>query len=576
MELLRRIWAPVARQMGALTPTHKLLVACVVLLLGMTLVLVAQYSGKPSMVELLPGSPASDQDTASAALTEMGIPHENKSGRIYVSPGDKSRAIARLAESGRLPGDKAILFENILNKPSWVNSRQQNEQIYNNALQNELSLRIADFRGVKTARVFLDIPEAQGFGPSLKKPSASAMVTTENGQPLPQASVDAIAGFIAGSKAGLTIDRVRVIDATSGRQRKASGEDEALPATYLEHAARVESLTREKVQDLLAYIPGVVVAVTAQVDVTRSRAEVRTNMPEKQGTVSLRKKETETTTNSTQGGPGAEPGFAANQAADINRGGGAGGTRTENSSLATDYENHVGTRNETILDPRGNPTMVAVSVNVPRGFVASLIRPAADADPAAKPTAPGDTEVQARFDAIKKDIVESLTPHVRAMTAQANSAASADEIKRLVQESIGVTMIPVDAPAPAAPQTAGLFSGLAAGGGLSGLANGGLLDKAVLGVLGVAALGMMAMMVKRAGRREQVPTAEELVGLPPTLDTDADIVGEAGEGDTAMTGIEIDESAMQSKKILEQVNALVSQKPDAAARLVGRWINVDE
>lgn len=574
MELLRRAWTPVGKQLGALTPSHKLLIGCVAVVLVMALALVAQYTGKPAMVELLPGAPPSEQDLAAASLQELGIPHENKGGRIFVTPGDKSRAIARLAESGRLPSDKAILFENILNKPSWINSRQQNEQLYNNALQNELSLRIRDFRGVKTASVYLDIPEPHGFGPSLKKPSASATVSTDNGQPLPQATVDAIANFIAGSKAGLTIDRVRIIDATSGRQRKASSEDEALPTTYLEHAARVEAQTRDKVQELLAYIPGVVVAVTAQVDVTRSRAEVRTNMPEKQGTISLRRKETETATNSTSGGASAEPGFAANQAADINRGGGVG-TRTENTSATTEYENHVGTRNETILDPRGHPTMVAVSINVPRGFVAGLLKPAAGAD--AKAAAPADAEIDARFAGIRKDIVESLTPHVRAMTASANAGATPEEVKRLVHESIGVTMIPVDVPAFGGVQTAGLLGGLASGGaGLSGVLGGGLFDKALLGVLGVIALGMMAMMVKRAGKREVMPTAEELVGLPPTLDADADVVGEAGEGDTAMTGIEIGEGEAQAQKVLHQVNELVAQKPDAAAKLVGRWINVEE
>jgi flagellar biosynthesis/type III secretory pathway M-ring protein FliF/YscJ len=87
---------------------------------------------------------------------------------------------------------------------------------------------------------------------------------------------------------------------------------------------------------------------------------------------------------------------------------------------------------------------------------------------------------------------------------------------------------------------------------------------------------MMLMMVKKASKREEEPTAEELVGLPPALEGDADIVGEADEGETAMAGIEMDDSEMQSQKVLEQVGEVVQAKPAEVAKLVARWINVEE
>jgi flagellar biosynthesis/type III secretory pathway M-ring protein FliF/YscJ len=97
-----------------------------------------------------------------------------------------------------------------------------------------------------------------------------------------------------------------------------------------------------------------------------------------------------------------------------------------------------------------------------------------------------------------------------------------------------------------------------------------------LGALSIVAMGMMIMMVRKAGSRGDQPTAEELVGLPPALETEADVVGEAEEGDTAMTGIEVDEAEMQSQKVLEQVAEVVEQNPGQAAKLVARWINIDE
>lgn len=591
MEVIRRTFSGIRRNLGGLTATHKLLIGSIVIVLLMTLFVVSQYSGRTAVEELLPNAAATDVDAAEAHLATIGINTERRANKLMVGTADKRRAIASLAQARVLPNDKALLFETILKNPSWTNSRQQNEQLYNGALQNELAAQISEFRGVRAAKVLLDIPEMAGFGTQVRKPSASVAVTTTNGAPMDQGTVDAIAQFVAGSKAGLTIERVSIIDAANGRQRRATTDENSLPATYLEHAQRVEMLTREKVQDLLSYIPGVIVAVTAQVDVTRSKAEVRTNMPEKQGTLSLRRKETETTSASQQATRGAEAGFGANQTADINNGSSAAGNKTDTNATTTEYENHVGTRTETILDPKGYSTMVAVSVNVPRGFVASLAKPAApasDADAAAAnkdvKSVATEEEVAAKFILVKKDIIDSLTPHVRAMVAQANSAISAEELKQLIADSIDVAMIPIDLPA-AVLGSGGVLGSLGAvmgagpsmggGGGLLSLGS-GLIDKAVLGVLGIAALGMMMMMVKKAGKRTEMPTAEELVGLPPTLETEGDVVGEAEEGDVAMTGIEVDDAQMQSRKVLEQVSKLVQENTEASAKLLNRWITLEE
>jgi flagellar biosynthesis/type III secretory pathway M-ring protein FliF/YscJ len=559
----------IRRQLGQLTSAHKLLIGCVVVILAMTLFLVGQYTGKPALVEVLPGAPANDQEHAAAFLSDIGIIVDSRGGKMLVAASDANRARSRLAEAGKLPNDKALLFENILRNPSWTNSRQQNEQLYNSALQNELAMRIAEFKGIKTAKVFIDTPEPLGLGGAVRKPSASATVTTGDGRTLPQATVDAIAHFIAGSKSGLTIDRVRVIDASSGRQRKATNEDEILPTTYLEHATRVEAQTREKVLELLSYIPGVVVAVTAHVDVSRSTAQVRTHMPEKQGTVTLRKRETENTQSLSESSRAAEPGFGANQTADINFAGGAG-TRSETSEVSTDFENHIGSKTETIVDPRGHATMVAVSVNIPKGFVAELAR--RDGAPDAQP---GEQEITNKFADIRRDVVESLAPHVRAMIAQANSSLTVEDARRMIQEAISVSMIPVDVVmSGATPQQAGMMGGLASL--TSDGTVGGMVETGMLVLLAAVSLGMMLMMVKRAGRRDNMPSAEELVGLPPSLETDSDVVGEADEGETAMAGIEVNEDQAQAQKMLQQLGDMVSQKPDLAAKLVNRWINVEE
>ncbi len=66
------------------------------------------------------------------------------------------------------------------------------------------------------------------------------------------------------------------------------------------------------------------------------------------------------------------------------------------------------------------------------------------------------------------------------------------------------------------------------------------------------------------------------MGLPPQLDAADAVIGEADEGDTPMAGIEVDEDQVQAQKMLEQVEELVQQSPETAARLLNRWIDSND
>jgi len=574
MDQLRRILTSIGTNLGNLSFERKLLVGAVGVILVLVLFVVAQRTSVPSATELLPGVAPADQQRAAAALDSLGIDYTLKSSRIYVQPADGPRARAALAEAGQLPGDKNLLFENLIASQRWTNSRQLNEQNYLIALQNELSRTISEFKGVRGARVLLDIPERQGIAERVKLPSASVSVTTDDGRAISQPMADAIAAFVSGSRAGLASDNIRIVDST-GRQWRATADENALPTTYLDHAARVEETTRRKVADLLGYIRGVVVAVTAQVDVTRSTAQIETSLPEKQGTVAVMKSRTESVNTSSESQPGSgAPGVEANQTADINRGPAGGGNRKDTSETREEFDVSIGKRKETIIDPKGHPTVVAVSVGVPRSFVAGLMKGEQAAGAGA--TEPTEQDVRTRFDQdVKPAIIATLLPHVRAMTAQANSSVSSDELVKLLQDSISVAMIPADVAPLEGGQSAGLLGSFGGGEGVMGLP-GNLVETGLLGLLGVVALAMMLMMVKKAGKKTEMPSAEELVGLPPALETATDLIGEADEGETAMAGIEVDEGQMQNQKILEQVGEMVTKDPGAAARLLNRWIEVEQ
>jgi hypothetical protein len=145
---------------------------------------------------------------------------------------------------------------------------------------------------------------------------------------------------------------------------------------------------------------------------------------------------------------------------------------------------------------------------------------------------------------------------------------------------VELAMVPTPSGSAPTLTQAGFFgfgaasTGAVAGGRLATAS--GLVETVVLGVLGLMALVLMFTMVRRAGRRTELPTAEELVGVPPALEIAGDLVGEADESDAAMQGIEITEEEVKVQKMRELVGDLINTNPEAAASLVGRWISEDE
>ncbi|KPK76572.1 MAG: hypothetical protein AMJ79_06330 [Phycisphaerae bacterium SM23_30] len=47
---------------------------------------------------------------------------------------------------------------------------------------------------------------------------------------------------------------------------------------------------------------------------------------------------------------------------------------------------------------------------------------------------------------------------------------------------------------------------------------------------------------------------------------------EAEDAGGLLTGVELDEQAVQSQQMLEQIREMVKESPERVARLVGKWI----
>jgi flagellar biosynthesis/type III secretory pathway M-ring protein FliF/YscJ len=587
MEQLRRILGTITSALSRLTVSQRLLVGSVAVILLMTLFLVTQYAGKSQYKVLMPGQSVEVQQQAARILATSQIKYTMSStGELEVAPDEHDRAMAAVAQSGQGPANTELIFDNLVKTQNWFNSKEQNRQIYNLMRNNWLAGVISKFNGVRSAQVHVDAPEQVGFGAPQRAPKASITMFSSSGRAIAQETVDAAARFVSGSVSGLEVDRVEVIDGTLGRPRAVTNEREPAQTSARETARQIEKDWKQKIVNLLPGIDGLAVEVTAVVDAARVKAETSTNLPMGNGSFSTPKSEETTNSSELSSSQGVEPGVRANVGADLAASGASKGPRTQSTTEKVVYDVAIGTRTEHTDDPGGRVKSLAATVALPRAFIAAMIAkdrpaPASSANAGGtgaaaqkEPAPPSESEIQARFASEKASIESLLRPHFKMESAKGE----------VVQGDVVVALMSGDAGGMGSGGGGGSTPGTGGGsGGSPGGAlgtvwamGGGMIDKVVLGALAVVALAMMLMMARKAGRQVELPTPEELVGMPPTLETDSDLVGEADESETAMTGIEVGEDEIKLTKMREQVGELVKSQPDMAARVIHRWVSVEQ
>jgi flagellar biosynthesis/type III secretory pathway M-ring protein FliF/YscJ len=414
---------------------------------------------------------------------------------------------------------------------------------------------ISQMSGIERATVVIDQPESSGLGRSHVASSASVTVLTR-GTELNQNQVDAIAQLVARSHAGLKADNVAVSDARAGRILFCRSNDAMSANKYLDVKTAAEQHAARTLETALNYIPGVRIAVNAQVDTTTVVQRKSTVDDPKVGPTS----ESTQTMTSASAAPAAEPAVRPNTGASLasaTRGGTSSSTEKSESTTVPVF----GQTESQIQDGRGYPLQINASVGIPRSYFVRIAQQEAGGDENAAPDAATvDQLIAAETDRIKAYV----TPLI---DTQAIDGAKAGTVTVSVFQDFGV----------AATLVSNSIEGSVAGGGGGGFVGGtvseGLVKYASLGSLAVIALAMMFMMVRKATVRQEMPTAQELVGIPPALTAaESDLVGEADEASPALEGLEINEESLRRQQMLDQITEMVATTPDEAAGLLRRWI----
>jgi flagellar M-ring protein FliF len=349
-----------------------------------------------------------------AAFAQAGL---NKStivgSQIRIPRGNKELYLAALADGNALPADFYRYFDAAIaaNSP-FENSRSLELRRWN-AKQKELSLIISRMSGIESATVQYDEEAKRGLTQTKQK-TAMVAVQSRSGH-LEEDQVKAIRNVIASAYAGLDRRHITITDLSGATYGGAIGPD-GMPedeSVYAAHKLRYEREFQRKIQQQLAYIPGVIVGVNAELNPEMQNSSTAVKFDPKPVTVATKESSKEATSRAplVSGRPGAVPNGVGNTAVAVQQTA-ASGPESQTTETQSDVQNVPG--HDTTLRQMAPliPKKVTASIDIPASYYVSVWRrnnPATDGkakEPDAAQVATIETETKKRI----QETVRNLLP----------------------------------------------------------------------------------------------------------------------------------------------------------------------
>ena len=222
---------------------------------------------EPAKSVLFSGLDPRDATAVTAKLDSMNEKYEMKGDTILVPTDDVTKLRMTLA-ADNLPS-AGVGYE-IFDKSDTFGTTAFVQNINKlRAIEGELARSVQTIEGVDTVRVHLVIPEHQIFSQNNDNPTASVMLKTRG--VLGRGQVQAIQHLVAAAVAGLTAERVAIVDDKGNLL--AGGDDKngpnALAAGQANETTDFEDRLRARVQSIVESVVGpghVRVQVTADMD----------------------------------------------------------------------------------------------------------------------------------------------------------------------------------------------------------------------------------------------------------------------------------------------------------------------
>lgn len=555
---LRQMIATIQAQYAGLSSSSKGLIASLVVILALMLGYVLMLTAQPDYVPLGLSAQTDDARRAEVVSFLQGrrVPHRAV-GRDIEVPADQQLAVLDMLRRQELVGAKDINFDSFLSNSSVFDTKGAKDRHYVIAKMQVVERMVSLLDAVESANVLIDPASAQpGIGKPQSRASASVVVQP-SGPGLSRRDGEYIAQLVAHAHAGMLPSDVSVTDArTMSTFRGDSGDGVADATEGFETKRAVEEAVESQIEELYDYIAGLKVQVNALIDMDQRRGETLRIEEARVGVLSEESRDRE----STRTPPSGEPGVRANQPFQL------ASSATQTSSTESSSNTATVPRfpwdTERYIQAPGSITEINAVVQIPRSwFVASWQNRNGDPE-----TIPDDATLTAYADAVIRDVTENVSVLIDTRIDDDPKTDGAVGVARVSMYEDGAMLAAIGA------ATSG-------GGGLGvigDLVDGGSVGTISLAALAVVSLALMMMVVRNASRDEPIPSPEELVGIPNTLETDDDaIIGEVTDADIALEGREIDEDVVRREQILEYLNAFAKEDAEEAATLLRRWLRDD-
>jgi len=543
VDLLKAQLARIQQQLGGLTASQKMLAGTLVAVMVLTLMWWAKYAGEPEMEPVLNQSLA-QEDIAqiTTRLDSKGIHYQVSGDKIMVPADRKLEVLADLTYAHALPHDFKSGFDEMVKQMNPLDSESRDEAMYNEAKARSLAEVIRRMPGIADATVIIDPTSERRFNGDSIQPTASVSITTrQDGQAHVKQIAEAAADWVAGAQAGLLRSRVNiVIDGVPRRVRDPGDGDLPDGDSVLDTTREYDDYYRSKIAEHLGFIKGAFISVNVLVDNTTSHVQQHT-IDEKKSMKTETDIETRTT-ETTGGQGGADAGVAPNTQLSIPSGGGGGSPGT---STTEDDKTKIAilpsySDNDT-KKPAGTATVTSAAVRVPHSYFVGIYK---DLNGGKEPDEAALKQIEAsEFDNIRKEV-------------KACTNVNTDDA--VVVAEYNDPYVPPAVTQQAASPVPAIVGTHA--------------KEIAVGALAFLSLFMVSMMVRK-GSPAPLPAVAAAPPEPTIHPVPSDLAGEVGEGDPLLDAMELDEDAVKTQQMLDQVEKMVSANPDSAATLVKRWLN---
>jgi flagellar M-ring protein FliF len=251
----------VARQLGQiwthLSAGHKLILVLLFLACGGAMVGVVYWAGSPDYEILYTGLAATECAEMVKSLKAAGIPvRVTEGGGAVMVPAQRVYEARMVAAEKGIPTGARGGFDTFNNPKIGITPFAERIN-YISALQNELATTIMSLDSVTYARVHLVTPEPSLFKKDERKPTASVLIITRNGQQLDVGQIAGISNLVASAVEGLSPKDVTITDA-KGNVLAGSGQDAAEMAAgdQFAYRQRIETYLSNKADTMLAKVLG--------------------------------------------------------------------------------------------------------------------------------------------------------------------------------------------------------------------------------------------------------------------------------------------------------------------------------